>query len=92
MYDKKNASELTAAESAVVDVFSLAIGLGGTISGEHGVGIAKQKYLDMELSSAAIEAMKSIKAALDPKGVLNPGKIFPKPAGSAVNAQVEAAL
>jgi len=92
MYDKKNASESTAAEAAVVDVFRLAIALGGTISGEHGVGIAKQKYLEMELSSAAIEAMKSIKRALDPKGVLNPGKIFPKPVVKTSVREVRAAL
>lgn len=92
MYDKKKASESVAAEAAVVDVFRLAIDLGGTISGEHGVGIAKQKYLDMELTPAVIEAMKSIKAALDPKGVLNPGKIFPKPAGENSAREVKAAL
>lgn len=79
MYDKKSVKEADAAEAAVVDVFKLTIGLGGTISGEHGVGTAKQKYLDMELTPAAIGAMKRIKAALDPKGILNPGKIFPKP-------------
>lgn len=79
MYDKKNESESAAAEAAVIDVFKLTLDLSGTISGEHGVGTAKQKYLEMELSHAAIEAMKRIKASLDPKGVLNPGKIFPKP-------------
>lgn len=78
MYDKKSEAESAAAEAAVVDVFNLVIGLGGTISGEHGVGTAKQKYIGMELSPEAIEAMKRIKTALDPKGVLNPGKIFPK--------------
>lgn len=79
MYDKKNESESAAAEAAVIDVFKLTLDLSGTISGEHGVGTAKQKYLEMELTPAVIEAMKSIKSALDPKGVLNPGKIFPKP-------------
>ena len=82
MYDKKNESESAAAEAAVVDVFKLTLDLSGTISGEHGVGTAKQKYLEMELTPAVIEAMKSIKSSLDPKGVLNPGKIFPKPAGT----------
>lgn len=80
MYDKKSVVEAEAAEAAVVDVFRLALGLGGTMSGEHGVGTAKQKYLDMELTPDAVETMKRIKAALDPKGVLNPGKIFPKTA------------
>ncbi|CAG0995191.1 glycolate oxidase [Anaerolineae bacterium] len=78
MYDKKSEAESAAAELAVTDVFKLTISLGGTISGEHGVGVAKQKYLEMELAPAAIDAIKRIKASLDPKGVLNPGKIFPK--------------
>ena len=78
MYDKKSVKEAQDAEAAVVDVFKLTLELRGTISGEHGVGIAKQKYLEMELTPAVIATMKSIKAALDPKGILNPGKIFPK--------------
>jgi glycolate oxidase len=48
----------------------------GSISGEHGIGLSKAAYLPMELSSAALSAMKRIKQALDPKNVLNPGKIF----------------
>ncbi len=78
MYDKKAPEEAEAARSAVREIFNLTLRLGGTISGEHGVGIAKSRYLDMELSPSAIEAMKRLKNALDPKGILNPGKIFPK--------------
>ncbi|HEY4707038.1 MAG: glycolate oxidase subunit GlcD [Deltaproteobacteria bacterium GWA2_55_10] len=77
MYDRKDASEAANANDAVVEIFKLTLGLGGTISGEHGVGTAKMKYLEMELTQAAIDSMKKIKAALDPKGILNPGKIFP---------------
>jgi glycolate dehydrogenase FAD-linked subunit len=80
MYDKKDAREAEAAGAAVRDVFDLTLRLKGTISGEHGIGITKAGYVDMELSPAAIEAMKRIKNALDPKGILNPGKIFPKSA------------
>lgn len=75
MHDKKTQAE--AALSAAEDVFRLALTLGGTISGEHGVGVAKARYLDMELKPEAIAAMKKIKEAFDPKGILNPGKIFP---------------
>ncbi len=80
MYDKSDPVEAKAAEDAVTEVFRLTLTLNGTISGEHGVGVSKMKYLSMELKPEAIEAMKRIKAALDPRGVLNPGKIFPKKA------------
>jgi glycolate oxidase len=56
------------------------------------VGTAKQKYLEMELSPAAIEAMKRIKASFDPKGILNPGKIFPEAGAKAAAAGIKAPL
>ena len=77
MYDKGDPKEAATAERAVEEVFKLTLGLGGTISGEHGVGIAKAKYIGMELSPAVIGLMKEIKKTFDPNGVLNPGKIFP---------------
>ena len=92
MYDKKSEAESAAAEAAVNEVFKLTLSLGGTISGEHGVGTAKQKYLEMELSPAAIEAMKRIKASFDPKGILNPGKIFPKAGARTVASGSKAPL
>jgi len=64
------------AEAAVGEVFSLVIRLGGTISGEHGIGLSKAPYLRMELSDVEIELMKRVKAAFDPLGIMNPGKIF----------------
>lgn len=76
MYDKKALDEARSAEKAVVDVFKLVLSLNGTISGEHGVGTAKAGFLEMELSRPSIEVMKRIKAAFDPNGILNPGKIF----------------
>ena len=57
-------------------VFSLAVGLGGTISGEHGIGITKKRYLRLALSPAAVRTMRRLKKALDPNNILNPGKIF----------------
>jgi glycolate oxidase len=50
--------------------------LGGAISGEHGIGLAKTPFLRLQHSPAEIGAMKSIKDALDPAGILNPGKVF----------------
>jgi glycolate oxidase len=64
------------AELAVKDIFAETVRLGGTLSGEHGIGISKSAYLDMELSADVIAAMKSIKVLFDPNNILNPGKIF----------------
>jgi glycolate oxidase len=77
MLDKGDTKAVNKAEAAVKELFRHTIALGGTISGEHGVGITKAPYLDMELGGAEIALMKRIKAAFDPQGVLNPGKIFP---------------
>ena len=63
--------------SAIGAVMRAAVALGGTISGEHGVGLAKKQYLGLEQSGALIAAERRIKAALDPDGILNPRKIFP---------------
>jgi len=51
--------------------------MGGTISGEHGIGLAKRPYLSLEVLEPALGLMKRIKQAFDPKGILNPGKILP---------------
>jgi FAD/FMN-containing dehydrogenase len=61
-------------------ILRLAAEHGGTISAEHGVGVAKARFLELTRSAAEIEAMRSIKAALDPSGVLNPGAILVSPA------------
>lgn len=57
-------------------IFEKAVELGGTISGEHGVGYAKAPFFDLAITQPAIELMKTIKRAMDPNGVLNPGKVF----------------
>ncbi|HOP35426.1 MAG TPA: FAD-linked oxidase C-terminal domain-containing protein, partial [Syntrophales bacterium] len=53
------------------------ISMGGTISGEHGIGLAKKRFLTLELSPVSIRIQKEIRNLLDPGGILNPGKIFP---------------
>ncbi len=59
------------------EIFELCKSLGGTLSGEHGIGFVQRPYMDIVFSEAELEVQKSIKAALDPKGILNPSKIFP---------------
>jgi glycolate oxidase len=76
MIDKKVEGELEKAEKAIEEVFKGALELGGTMSGEHGVGIAKAPYIDLEITEQAAVYMKTIKKALDPNNILNPGKIF----------------
>ena len=77
MTDKNDTEEFRRATEAVKEVFKAALSLDGTISGEHGIGLTKAPYLDMELSGASISLMKAIKNVFDPEGILNPGKIFP---------------
>jgi glycolate oxidase len=76
MIDKKIPGESAKAEKAIEEVFKGALALGGTMSGEHGVGIAKAPYIALEITEKAADYMKAIKKALDPNNILNPGKIF----------------
>jgi len=75
-FDERNKDELKKVEKAVDEIFKLAIKYGGTLSGEHGIGIAKQKYIPWEFGYDGLTVLQSIKDALDPKNILNPGKIF----------------
>jgi glycolate oxidase len=76
MLDKGNPQEVESARKIVTSLFETVIQMGGTISGEHGIGITKAPYLEMEISKAGLELMSRIKKAFDPCGILNPGKIF----------------
>jgi len=76
LFDKNNAEEAGKAKEAVDDIINLTIRLGGTISGEHGIGMTKRVYAGMELHPVAVEVMKNIKEVLDPNGILNPGKVL----------------
>ena len=70
--------EMRRAHEAERALFEGVVALEGSISGEHGIGFAKAKYLPMELDPQTIAVMKRVKAAFDPEGLLNPGKIFPE--------------
>jgi glycolate oxidase len=63
-------------EAALREIYALCRKLGGKISGEHGIGFKRKKYLDIVVSASEIEMMKKIKNALDPNNIMNPGKIF----------------
>ncbi len=68
---------LERAERAVEAIFRAVIELGGTLTGEHGIGNTKSAYLHLECGPREIELMRQLKRLFDPKGLLNPGKIFP---------------
>lgn len=74
--DRRDKAEWTRVEQAIDAIFEQAIALGGTLSGEHGIGIAKSRYMEMEIGRASILYSRRIKAVLDPKNILNPGKII----------------
>jgi glycolate oxidase len=76
MLDKRDQETLAKAESAIEELLRQTVALGGTISGEHGVGITKAPYIGMEIGKDELAVMKRIKTLFDPNGILNPGKIF----------------
>jgi glycolate oxidase len=78
MIDRSMPEQVEKAEAAVKDIFRATLDLGGTMSGEHGIGLSKSPYIPMELNPRQMGAMKAIKKALDPNNILNPGKIFPE--------------
>jgi glycolate oxidase len=77
--DKTDKEEMSRVELAVADIFMAAIELGGTLSGEHGIGMMKAPFMEMELGAAGLDIMKRIKEVWDPNNIMNPGKIFPEP-------------
>jgi glycolate oxidase len=64
------------AEHAVSEIFAAAVSLGGTLSAEHGIGITKARYLELEMGKSEMAVMAAIKKSLDPNGILNPGKFL----------------
>lgn len=78
LFDMRDADQWERVQKIVSEIFALAVELGGTLSGEHGVGVLKRAYLESALGSDSIEVQERIKRALDPKGILCPGKIFPQ--------------
>jgi glycolate oxidase len=77
LFDKRDPDQWGRVEKMVAEIFGAAVALGGTLSGEHGVGTLKLPYLESDVGAISIEVQQRIKQALDPKGILNPGKSLP---------------
>jgi glycolate oxidase len=75
LYDGYNPEEVERMEKAVADLFQLSIDLNGTLTGEHGIGIAKAPFMSMEHDDVEMDVMRRVKRALDPNNILNPGKM-----------------
>jgi glycolate oxidase len=74
--DERNTEEMHRVHQAFQEIFDEAIRLGGTITGEHGVGVAKKEFLPKFLGDASMRVMRGLRRELDPQGILNPGKMF----------------
>jgi len=74
--DERNEDEMKRAHAFYDELYEQVLAWGGTVSGEHGIGIAKKEYLARQIGPGGVAVMKRIKQAFDPKGILNPGKIF----------------
>jgi glycolate oxidase len=77
LFDKRDPEQWKKVEQMVAEEFAIALELGGTLSGEHGVGALKRPYMETALGAVSLDIQKRIKAALDPLNILNPGKVFP---------------
>lgn len=76
MCDREKPESIERARNCVKETFALSVKLGGSISGEHGIGYVKAQYLNMAIDVPTLEIMKNIKKVFDPNGILNPGKMF----------------
>ena len=76
MTDLRDREEMARVDKAMEEMYEAAMAMGGTLSGEHGIGIAKNRFLDMEFNRSAIEIMRGIKKVFDPNGILNPGSFL----------------
>lgn len=77
LFDKRQPEQWKKVEQMVAEIFEASLALGGTLSGEHGVGVLKRPYLERALGTVSLDIQRQIKQALDPLNILNPGKIFP---------------
>jgi len=78
LFDKRDPEQWAKVETMVERIFDVALELGGTLSGEHGVGTLKRPYMEQALGALSLEIQWRIKRALDPLNIMNPGKVLPK--------------
>ena len=76
LFDKRNPEQWAKVEQMMGEIFEAALSVGGTLSGEHGVGVLKRPYFERALGPVSVEVQRRIKQSLDPLDILNPGKIF----------------
>ena len=77
LYDPTDASEAGRAQAAMARVFALTLSLGGTLSGEHGIGLLKRDFMAQAIDAPTLALMRQVKTVFDPDGILNPGKLLP---------------
>ncbi|MBL8262512.1 MAG: FAD-binding protein [Xanthomonadaceae bacterium] len=77
MYDPTDTDQSARAQAAIAGVFALALSLGGTLSGEHGIGLAKRDFMPQAIDAPTLALMRQVKTVFDPDGILNPGKLLP---------------
>jgi len=86
LFDRQNEDELDRVERASKEIMQLCVDVGGTITGEHGVGIDKRDYMPLVHNETELEMLRSVKRLFDPDGFFNPGKVLPSKASSASDA------
>jgi glycolate oxidase len=78
LFDRRDPEQMAKVEPMAAEIFQMALDLGGTLSGEHGIGTLKLPYMRSALGSVSIDLQRRVKHALDPQGILNPGKVLPE--------------
>jgi len=73
----RDEAERERSHACLAEVFALVIALEGTLSGEHGIGLVKKEFMPLALEASTLQLMRNVKAAFDPEGILNPGKLLP---------------
>jgi glycolate oxidase subunit GlcD len=87
-FDRRDPDQLDRVERASAEIMKACVDAGGTITGEHGVGVDKMKYMGLVFDAPMLEAMEAVRRVFDPSGLFNPGKVLPVPAPAAVPTEV----